>query len=160
MNKNILKTLAVAAMIAPVGSAFAASSTGTLSVSAEVQDSCTVAAASIAYGVIDPSVTATATIDATTDLSVTCTGGTVYTIGLSGTVGARKMTGTNDPMATLNYELYSDAGHATAWDNTSTIGGTGNFAAQTYPVYSAILTNQEMAAVDSYTDSVTITVSY
>jgi spore coat protein U-like protein len=88
-------------------------------------------------------------IATTTSLSVTCTNGTSYNVGLNAgtasgaTVTTRAMTGPGG--ATLSYALYQDSGHSTNWGNTvgtDTKSGTGDGSAQTMTVYGNLSANQ------------------
>ncbi len=104
-------------------------------------------------------------VDQTSTIQVTCTNTTPYNIGLDAgtgtgaTVATRKLTsGAN----TVNYTLYSNSGRTTVWGNTvstDTVAGTGNGAAQSYTVYGRI-PSQTTPAPGSYTDTITVTVTY
>jgi len=104
-------------------------------------------------------------VDQSSTIQVTCTNTTPYNIGLDAGIGAgatvatRKLTsGAN----TVNYTLYSNSGRTTVWGNTvstDTVAGTGNGAAQSYTVYGRI-PSQTTPAPGSYTDTITVTVTY
>lgn len=149
-----------------VSAAHAATQTTTFSVGATVTDSCSVSASALAFGNIDPLDNASNNTDATTTIDVTCANGTTYDVGLDAgtgtgaTVSDRKMTSGGN---TLNYALYSDGSRTTNWGatvGTDTVAGTGNGAAQTLTVYGRVPSGQQTAAVGSYTDTITVTVTY
>jgi spore coat protein U-like protein len=105
--------------------------------------------------------------DATTSVAVQCTNTTPYDIGLdagtttSGTTTTRLMVG-GSSAATVAYKLYSDSGHTTNWGNivgTDTSHQTGNGASQPFTIYGRI-PPQTTPAPDSYSDTVTVTVTY
>ena len=107
-----------------------------------------------------------ANVDAATTLGVQCTKNTAYTVGLSAgagsgaTVAARKMTGGGTD--TVTYALYRDAGRTLVWGTTTgtdTVAGTGNGAAQNLTVYGRVPV-QTTPAPDTYTDTITVTVTY
>ena len=138
----------------------AATSTGSLTVTATVASTCSVNSPTLAFGTYNPA----SVSDSTTDISVTCTNTTPYTVGLdagSGTgasVTDRKMmNGAN----LLNYTLYSDAGRTANWGNTTGVwkSATGNGAAQVHTVYGRIPASQYVDP-GSYSDTVVITVTY
>ncbi|HET7306404.1 MAG TPA: spore coat U domain-containing protein [Gammaproteobacteria bacterium] len=166
MNKRLLKLVIAGALIVPTASAFAATSaTTTFTTSATVVASCQVAAANLSFGNVDP-LSATAT-DATSDITVTCSKGTAYTVGLNAgaTTGAttttRQMLDSNSDA--MNYGLYTDSAHATNWDDiggTKTQAGTGTGSAQTLTVYGEVPTGQTALPPGAYSDTVTVTVSY
>lgn len=140
----------------------AATDQAQFTVSATVIASCDVTAQNLSFNNYDP-VIATPT-DATTTLSVFCTNGTTYTVALDAgtgsgaTVTTRKMTsGAN----TLSYSLYKDSGYATVWGASggALVSGTGSGAAQSLTVYGRIAAQQTSIA-GSYTDTVTVTVTY
>jgi spore coat protein U-like protein len=70
----------------------------------------------------------------------------------------------------ISYNLYSDAGYSTPWttgatnSTCTTVGqcyiGTGTGSAQTLTVYGKVPTVAVAPAAGSYTDTVTITVTY
>ena len=155
--------LVVPAAIASTG-AQAATTTTTFPVTATVLKACAVNANPLAFGTYDP--TAATPLDATTTLSVLCTVGTSFTVGLNAgtatgaTVTSRKMTnGAN----TLNYALFQEAARTSNWGNTP---GTDTPPATTAPVLPTTLTVYGRVAAaqnvpaGAYTDTVTVTVNY
>ena len=164
-----MKKLLTAAIVSTFGvwslSAQAANTTTTFGVSASVSDSCEVSASALDFGTIN--VMADTNTDATTTIDVTCSNGTSYDIGLdAGTatgasVTTRQMTdgGSN----TLNYSLYSESSHTTNWGDTvdtDTVSDTGSGSAQTHTVYGRVPSGQTSAVVGSYSDTITVTVTY
>ncbi|WP_217164385.1 Csu type fimbrial protein [Terriglobus roseus] len=152
----------------PATSRTAEASTATTSfaVTATVVKACIVAATPIAFGVYNP-VSASA-LNATGTLTVTCTATTPYQTGLSAgvatgaSVTSRKMTGVVNTNL-LPYGLYQDAAHAQNWGNTpgtdtpASVTGTG--LPQLATVYGQIAPGTS-GAIDVYTDTVTVTVTY
>lgn len=164
LDKAIFLSAATIATLCQSGTAQAATATTTFSVTATVLRACLVTANPLAFGSYDP--TASGPLDATTTLSVLCTVGTPFTVGLSAgtasgaTVTTRRMTnGAN----TLSYALYQDASHTTNWGNTS---GTDTPASITAPitatpmtVYGRITAGQNVPQ-GNYSDTITVTVNY
>lgn len=145
----------------------AATATAQLTVNATVINACTVAAGALPFGNYDPT-SATPLDGASTPpaISVTCTIGESYSIGLNGGAGGgsatnpRVMTGT--PGGTLNYDLFQDSGRLTLWGNTSptnTVNKSGTGVPQTSQVFGRIPALQASPA-GAYQDMVTITVSF
>jgi spore coat protein U-like protein len=167
-SKTALSTLSVAVvgfMALGIAStpAVAATQTATFAVTATVQGTCTISATALAFGIY----TGTA-LPATSTVTVNCTGGTIYNVGLNpgtatgATVTTRKMKGQYTPANTLGYSLYSDSGRTTNWGQTigtDTVAGIGNGANQPLTVYGQIPTGTAPAA-DSYSDTITATVTY
>ncbi len=123
--------------------------------------SCSVSASGVAFG----NYTATNIVNITGTVSVTCTSGTAYHVGLNAglatgaTITNRSMTG--PASALLGYKLFSDSGRTANWGNTSGTGyvsGTGTGSAQTLTIYAQIPAS-EFVAPGSYTDTVTINVT-
>lgn len=142
----------------------AATTTTTFPVTATVLTACAVTANPLAFGNYDP--TAATALDATTTLSVLCTVGTSFTVGLNAgtgtgaTVTTRRMTnGAN----TLNYALYREAARTNNWGNTP---GTDTPPPTTAPVLPTSLTVYgrvpagQNVAPGGYADTVTVTVNY
>lgn len=165
---NMIRRTALASVIALVtafNSASAATATGTLSVTASVASVCLVSNATLAFGSYDP--TSAAALNAATTLTLTCTLGTPYNIGMSAGAGTGATTtlrvltsGSN----TLDYKLFRDSGRTLNWGNTvgtDTLSGTSSAStlANTINIYGQIPIN-EAAPTGSYTDSVTVTVTY
>jgi spore coat protein U-like protein len=159
-TRVICATLAVAVM-ATGSPAFAASTTGSLVVTATVLASCTVVGSTIAFGNYS-----SAQIDQTGNIAVLCTNGTAYTIGLDAGAGTgattsnRKLTGSLG--GTLNYALFRDSGRTNNWGTTAgtdTQAGTGTGLTQNLTVYGRIASGQTPLA-GVYTDTVTVTLTY
>ncbi len=154
-----LNALALLSCIFVAPAAYAATTTTTFDVTATVPTSCSVSAGgALAFG----SYTGTQ-IDQTTTVSVTCTNGGSYTVGLDDglyvdTTQRRMKHGTADY---LNYELYSDSGRTTRWGNAtgSWVSDTGTGSAQSKTVYGRLAGSQSLI-VGSYTDTITVTVTY
>lgn len=106
-----------------------------------------------------------AAVNADGEVQVTCSDTTPYDIGLGAgsgsgaTVEVRKMTSGS---TTIDYTLYSDASRSTVWGDTidnNTVSGTGNGDAQAFPIYGQVPA-QTTPAAGTYTDTVTVTVTY
>lgn len=141
----------------------AATATSSFTVSITIAATCTVNSASTLnfgnQGILS------ANVDQTSAIQVTCTNTTPYNIGLDAgtgsgaTVATRKMTSSG---ATVNYTIYSNSGRTTVWGNTigtNTVSATGNGTGQNYTAYGRI-PPQTTPAPGTYTDTITITVTY
>ncbi len=164
--KHLHTRIAVAVGLLSVGSlALGATSTSTIGVSATVEDSCNLTTSALGFGsfaAIDDT-----NVDATTTIDVTCSNGTSYDVGLDAgttteaTVTSRQMQ--HSTSGTLNYSLYSDSGRTTNWGDTvgtDTVSGSGDGTAQTLTVYGRIPSGQQTAPTGSYSDTITVTVTY
>lgn len=94
-------------------------------------------------------------------LRINCVANTPYRVllgaGSSGDVAARTLLG---PGATvLAYNLYSDAGYATLWDDSTGVSGLGSGADQWLSVYGRVPA-QAVPGPGLYSDTVTVTVSW
>jgi spore coat protein U-like protein len=149
-------------LIAPA--AQAVTTTTTFPVTATVLKACIVTANPLAFGNYDP--TAATALDGSTTLSVLCTVGTSFTVGLNtgtasgATVTTRRMTsGAN----TLGYGLYQEAARTNNWGNTpgtdTPLATTAPVLASTLTVYGRIPASQNVPAA-SYADTITVTVNY
>lgn len=131
----IMAGVSAGVFLGPAPASQAATATATMAVSATVLSFCSVAALPLAFGNYSGTL-----LSASTTVSVTCTLGTTFNIGIDAglgsgaTVTARKMTfGGN----TLTYGLYSNAGATTVIGTTigtNTIGSTGTGSSQTITV--------------------------
>lgn len=132
----------------------------TMPVTGSVAANCTVSAGTLGFGSYSGS-----QVNATASVSVNCSNGAAYQVGMS---GGSNLNGTTRRMAGplssfLTYQLYSNSLRTVAWGDGSALGarvsGTGSGAAQTLTVYGRIPAGQSPAA-GSYSDSVVVTVEY
>lgn len=142
-------------------SAFAATNTATIGVSATVQATCLISASPLAFGDYTGLV-----LGSSTTVSVTCTNTTPYNVGLDtglgtgATITVRKMTGPGS--AVLNYGLYQDSAYSKNWGQTigtDTVAKTGTGSAQSITVYGQVTASQYVAP-GAYGDTITATVTY
>jgi spore coat protein U domain-containing protein, fimbrial subunit CupE1/2/3/6 len=124
-------------------------------------DGCTVGTTGINFGNYD--VFSTLNDDITATIDVNCPNGTAYSILLSsgsGTFGSRTLTAIG---SVLGYNLYLDPTRLTIWGDgtggTGTVSGIGTGANVGTPVYGRIPAGQNVA-VGSYTDLITVTVTF
>jgi len=144
--------------------AVAATTTTTFQVSATVAGSCSVSATHLSFGTYTPG--NTLPTDAASTISVNCTLLTPYHVrldkGLNGSsVTGRKMVRAGGP-ETLGYGLYRDEARNLNWgetDGTDTVDGVGTGANVSHTVYGRIPAEQSVPP-DSYSDTITVTVSY
>ncbi|SAK43788.1 secreted pili protein involved in motility and biofilm formation [Caballeronia pedi] len=143
----------------------AATRTTTFTVSLTLQNDCQIAANALNFG---NSGVIAANIDQTTTLSVTCSNGAVYNVGLDAgsvtgsTIPNRLLSGTGTPAPTVGYQLYRDAARTLVWGQTvgtDTQSGTGTGAAQTLTVYGRVAP-QNTPAAGTYTSTVTATITF
>lgn len=151
--------------------ALGATTTGTLTVQMTITASCTVGSATLDFGSNSGTALLSAAVNATTTVSVTCTNGSPYSIGMDNGAHAsgaqrRLNTGANF----INYNLYTDAARLNAWTTASSsttcttsnscVTGTGNGSAQSTTIYGTVPIPGSAPAAGSYSDSVTMTVTY
>lgn len=163
--KNLAAAAVVLAGVVFTGRmAMAATETGTLTVSATVIATCTIGDGAIAFTGYDPvGVHAAAALDSSTTLSVQCTNGTPYSIGLNAGANpngaVRRMlraTGTEY----LTYELYSDSNRTAVWTDAAPLSGTAaSNSAFNVTVYGRVPQAQDVP-IGTYNDSVTATINF
>ena len=168
MSAALLGFLALG-MTSTSASAQANPATTTFQVSATVLKDCIVSATAMGFGNYTGAIN-----HAQSTVTVTCTSGTSYTVGLdagkgtSATTSARQMCAgaCTTVAAGLNYGLYTDGGWTTIWGNSGTaplwVLGTGNGAGQGLTGYGQIPAGQYVSAAGTgvYTDTITATVTY
>ena len=156
VSKTLLATAALAFLL-PL-SANAATESADFNVQLTVNNACTIAATGpVTFATVTGNITAD--IDATTNLSVNCNNGAIYTIGLEGDNASRTMVSGSD---TVNYELFSDSTRTVEWGELASgdeLGGTGSNSVQTIPVYARVPAGQSVPA-GSYVDTVTATIEF
>ena len=168
--KTKLKLAIASAIVAGAmglsATSYAATDTSTMTVSTTVLMSCNISAGAMTFASYDPTLAEDSNAEATIDSTCTSGGAAVITMGQgqgghtdsSDTSPERQMTAGSEK---LEYEVYSDSGRATEWGNTSATGVsvTGTGSAQSLTAYGTITGLQQVSAV-SFTDSVTVTVTY
>lgn len=158
---------AVALAVAPPA-AHAGSASDSLTVTATVVSACTVSAATLNFGgSIDPLAAATP-VDASSTLTVVCTNTTPYAVSLdaglnaggAGNFGSRTM---KSGSLSLGYQLYTSAARAVVWGDgtggSAPVSGTGIGSSQTLTIHGR-LPSLSGVAPGTYTDTVTVTISY
>ena len=170
---NVLKTSLLAVAVAFAASPFAADATqatANFGVQLTVQNSCTMTAGNTAsdmnFGTVTGNIASN--IDASTSLTVNCNNGALYHVGLNDGLhaasGQRRLTSATTS-GVVNYELYTDATHATRWGQTAAGGtatdwdGTGTNADQTLTVYGRVASGQSVGA-GVYNDTITATIEF
>lgn len=146
-----------------VSPAFAGNATGSINVGLTVTDDCTIATNDIDFGstgIVESN------IDTSADITIECTKGTAYAIGLDGgstgnNTAARKMTAGGAD--TVNYQLYSNAGYSTVWGNTVGADTVDSAAAtggnETHTIYARVPSHQNVP-IGTYADTITATIWY
>lgn len=152
--KRLTKVLAVAAFgMAAAGSAQAQTATTTFQVTANVLSSCTVSATNLVFG--DYSASLGAPLDSTSTITVTCSNGLPYVVGVGAGADARTMARTLGG-GSLNYGMFSEAARSTAFAVT---GVSGSGVGQAYTVYGRVPAGQ-FVPTGNYADTVNVTVTY
>lgn len=174
MKKVTLGVLAALALTA--APAFAGSATANVAVSANVANVCTISTGAVAFGAYDPIVTnASAALETSGAVTITCTKGASTTVGLglggnaSGSVRRMKDSGSN----MMTYELFqppdSTPGTACTFSSPAVWGnsGAGLFTpaaapsknSRTYNICGQVAAGQDLP-FGSYTDTVVATVNF
>jgi spore coat protein U-like protein len=131
-------------------------------VSVTLAPSCAVSASPLGFGAVG---LLTGNADATTNLSVTCTYTTPYSVSLSAgnapgaTTSTRAMT---NGSAEVYYFLYQDAAHSQNWGSNlgvDTVAGVGTGSAQSLSVYGRV-PPQTTPTIGNYSDTIVVTVNY
>lgn len=165
-RRTLTHTLAACTAVLSI-KALAATTSDTLTVQATVVSSCTVGAATLDFGTVD-SITGALDLNDTATISVTCSLTTPYNILLGpgtngdGTVTGRKMKISGAGTDKLSYQLFRNALGTQNWGQTigtDTESAIGTGFAVPHVVYGKIPAAQ-VVTPGSYSDTVTITVSY
>ncbi len=166
--QSMIKVAAVgAALLGAATPALADFRNTNLAVNATVAASCTISVGAMSFGTLS-TLSATAD-DATSTMNIACTPGTPWTAtaGLGSGVGAtyatRKMTIASGT-ATVNYTLYTNSTRTTLWGDgvapNGSFTGTGTGANQASTIYGRVPGSQGTAAIGSYSDTVSVTVTF
>jgi spore coat protein U-like protein len=149
----------------------AGTATSNLTVQITITASCTINAATLDFGSNAGTTLVATNIDASTTVSVTCTNGSPYSIGMD---NGANVSGSQRRMKSganfLNYNLYVDAGRTNAWttaasNSTCTSAnscflGSGSGSAQSVSIYGRVPSTGSAPPTGTYTDTVTMTITY
>lgn len=168
--KNFIKLTAAAAAVFAATAASAATQTGSISVTASVGSNCIVSTTPIAFGAYDPA--AVPALNGTGTVALVCTTGATPSIavdlGTNPNTGQRRLTsGAN----TLNYNVFRPATNAAAaacayttpYDTVApgfALTAAPSTASRSYNICGQIPAGQSGAATGSYTDTLTVTVTF
>lgn len=164
MMTALTKTILCAAMVTAGGGAMAATTTGLMPVTGSSLAACVVVATPMAFGTLN--LLGASPNDSTASVTVTCTPGTAYNVGLDN--GLNYSTGTRHmksatTASVVPYAIYSDATHATPWGSTigtNTVPGTSTVVPTILTAYGRVPSGTTPVAADLYSDTVTVTVTY
>lgn len=141
----------------------AATAATSMTVTATVTSSCSIAASPLAFGSYNGR-----QVDATAAIAAACSDGSPYVIGVDSGGGSsspaqRELIGTgNEVRAPLRYAIYVDNLRHNPWGSTAgvdTVSGIGNGTVQSIPVYGRIAANQSPGR-GIYQDAVRVTISF
>ena len=145
----------------------AATSTTTPTITVNVAAACQVTPQNLNFGTYDS--LAAASLSATTQLDINCSKSTQFTVELN--AGQHATNGFNRNMANgtnlLSYQLYTSSSHTTVWGDgtsgTGTISGTGTGPGAAHTITETVyglVPAQQSVPVGSYSDTITVTVSF
>lgn len=166
--QSVCRILALAgvAMVATGGRADAQTTrTASFAVSATVVANCTISAAPLAFGSYDPVVAnASAALDGSSTVTITCTRGSTSTVGLdAGTNASGSVRRLSNGTQFLTYELYKEAARTNVWGGTGTglqnPGAAPSNAARPLTVHGRVTPGQDVA-VGAYTDTIVATITF
>ena len=135
----------------------AATTTGVLTATADVQAACTVSGNTMAFGTYTG-----AQIDQTGVITANCTRGTSYTVAMTTIqTGGNYVMNTTPVVDPLNYKLYTNTGRTTEIVAGTQIetNGTGNGNNQNITVYGRLPAAQ-LARIGAYSGTTTFTLTY
>jgi spore coat protein U-like protein len=149
----------------------AGTATASLTVQMTITTSCTINAGTLTFPSTSGSSLQSTAATAATTVSVTCGGGAPYSIGMDNganySAGARRMTTGGNY---VGYGLYIDPAYTYPWttsatNSTCTVAndcylGTGSGSAQSINIYGQVPVMATAPAAGTYTDTVTMTITY
>lgn len=173
MTMNTAKVLGLVAATALAGSlaalpAAAATSSGTMSVTATVPSGCTVTTSNLDFGVYNG-----AAVNATSDITLVCTASSTASIALNAgqnavtpnVVSTRQLNEANSSNK-LAYDVFRDAAHSLEFGDTTGTNTLDNVSVaagatgQTVTAYGRMPDNAGTLIAGTYTDSISVTVTY
>lgn len=162
MNRLTLVLGAASALLLSASMVSANTSSVNMAVSATVEGNCSIEVDALNFGSYDP---LGGDVAATSEIRVTCNDNLAYNVeigdGNTGSAAASRLMEHATNETDLEYNLYTDSGHTTVWDESATASiGTGNGSAQAIPVYGLIPGGQTGVEAGAHNDVVAVTVRY
>lgn len=136
--------------------------TASSGITATYADACSIGTATnLAFGSVGSLASAQ---NQTSQITLHCPSGTAWKLGLNNGANANGTTRrmTDGSSHYVSYELYQNANRTTRWGDTvgtDTVAGSGNGATTTVTVYGQVPA-QTVPAAGSYSDTVTVTLTY
>jgi len=121
---------------------------------------CTGYASTLSFGSYNPATP----VSVTTTVTVNCSNGLAYHVGLNVGYGSGATTTTrimNSGPYLMSYEMFRDSAHTLNWGNnppTDTVNGTGTGSPQALTVYGLLPAGQYVNPA-TYTDTITVTIT-
>lgn len=152
------------ALLVGGGTALAATATGVLNVRMNITATCAIGTTGdLDHGSLN---VLSALVDTQASMQVLCSSGAPFNVSLNGGLNGtgasdRKMKSTSG-VNTISYQLYRDAARSQVWGETigvDTATSTGTGATQSFTIYSRVPA-QTLQPVGTYTDTVTVTLTY
>lgn len=158
--------------------AFSATVTGNLGVTAVVGAGCQVNASNVTAGIINfgsldfgsINTIGNQTIDAQTtgagngSIVMECSNGTTFSISLDNgqhfASSTRSMVNAGNPAVLLAYGLYQNVARTVPWTSSSPLTGTASGAPATFPVYGRIPAGQTGITSGTYNDTVQVVITW
>lgn len=163
MRKIALGFAALAATTA--APALAGTATNNMPVSVNVLNSCTVSATPMAFG--SPTAIGGVDIDTTSTVSLVCTNGANYDValdrGLNASGTQRRMSNGAATPVFVNYGVFKDAARTTDWGagvGATQAGNAGASGLVSLTAYGRIPASAASVGAGTYTDTVTVTVTF
>ncbi len=149
----------------------AGTATGNLTVQLTITAACTIGAATLDFGSASGTSLLTTALTASTTVSVTCSNGSPYSIGMGQGSNYSSTNRMINGTAFIGYGLYLDSADTEAWSTTTSSSscsgglntcslGTGNGSAQSVNIYGKVPTVSSAPAPGAYSDTVVMTITY
>lgn len=166
------------ALLSMTSASHAATVNGTLGITAIIGSGCSVNNSNVTAGVVDfgalnfgsinainnTNVDAQTTGNGSGSITMTCSGGTSFSIyldnGLHFSGGTRSMANSGNPSVLLSYSLYQNAARTVPWTNASPLSTTATGASDTFHVYGRIPGGQSGVTSGTYNDTVQVVISW
>lgn len=165
MTMKVMTALAAVGFIAAGGAVFAGTDTDNMTVSATVNNSCTVTAGNLAFGTLTVTAGKTVETDNTATITVDCDVDETVTIGFGNGANdssGRRLQSKAPTGVYIGYDLYSDSNRSTAITtgtlNVSADADAANGVDTT--IYGRIPADQSITTGGQYEDTVVVTVTY
>ena len=157
--RKIVMVAAAAAMTTAAPAYAQSTDSADMEVTATIEDSCTITAGSMAFGLVD--LTTGTDHDTSATITLSCTNGAGYSVAMgNGNNYASGSHNLSDGTDVIPYDIYSDSARVSVWEGATEVTGTAGADDVELVAYGRIPSTAGNVPAGDYSDTVSVTVTF